>query len=72
MKKNKTILTIFITILTFNLSANDKKELNMCYQEHKHHHELQNCDCKVREAKSCKVEDTFEKLIKKVQQKNKQ
>ena len=72
MKKNKIILIFFTTILTLNLFSNDKKEVNMCYQDHKHHHEFQNCDCEVREAKSCKVEDTFEKLIKKIQEKNKQ
>jgi len=68
MKYTYIILTILFNL---NLTANDTKKENICYQEHKHHHEFQNCDCKIREEKSCKVEDSIEKLIKKLQEKKK-
>lgn len=67
MNKKLIFLTIFFI---FNISANDNladyndEKENICYQEHKYHHEFQNCDCKIREAKSCKVENPIKKLIK--------
>lgn len=74
MNKKLIFLTTF---LTFNISANNnlvdhnEEKENICYQEHKQHHELQNCNCKIREAKSCKVESAMKELIEKFNKKNK-